>query len=154
MELYQQHHSKAMSFFKMADHLIYVTLPAVDDVKLIMTALEDIHIALTSGMNAVLEYERMHKRIMPLTGNFDSRLDVFSNLAGRHGFIGDEIYLIKEIRKLTEDRKSASMEFTRPGKFVICNEDYRMKTISINEIKKYLSITKNFLSKVNNVIKG
>lgn len=153
MELYQEYHRKAMNFFRMADHLIYVTMPVVADVKLIMTALDDIHMALINGMNTVLEYERMHKRIMPLAENFDFRLDVFSKVAGRYGFVNEELFLIREIKGLVDDRKNASMEFTRPGKFVICNEDYRMKTISINEIKKYLSTTKNFLTKVDNALK-
>jgi hypothetical protein len=154
MENHQLHQEKALNFFKTADHLAYVTLPVVEDVKLMVTVLDNIHRSLVHGMNAVLEYERLYKRIMPLAENFDSRFDVFSSkIVGKYGFISDEMELIREIRKVLEDRKDASMEFTRSGKFVICNENYRMKTLSIEEIKKYLSRTKNFLLKVNRILK-
>ncbi len=42
MELHEFYLKKASSFFKTADHLIYVTLPVVNDNKLIVTVLDNI----------------------------------------------------------------------------------------------------------------
>ena len=154
MEIYQIHYSKAANFFKSADHLLYVTLPVVKDVKLVATILDNIYFSLAHGMDSVLEYERYHKRILPLTNNFDSRLDIFrKKIIGIYGFAKEEADFIAEIKKLRDDRKDASMEFIRSGKFIICSENYRMKTITIEEIKKYLSTTKNFLLKADKTIK-
>lgn len=153
MELYETYLKKAISFFKTADHLVYVTMPVVRDNKLFMTVLDNMHMALVSGMNAVLEYERLYKRIMPLADNFESRFEVFKRMMGRYGFINEEAVTIWELKRFIEERKEAPVEFTRSGKFVICSDNYRMKTISIEEIKKYLSITKNFLLKINRVVK-
>ena len=154
MENYQEHYSKATGFFKSADHLMYVTFPVIKDVKLVTTILDNIYFALAHGMDSVLEYERHHKRIMPLANNFELRLDVFGNkVGGGYGFVKEEIDLIANVKKLRDDRKNATMEFTRQGKFIICSEGYRMKTISIEEIKKYLSTTRSFLLKVDKAIK-
>jgi hypothetical protein len=154
MEIHQTHYSKAINFFKSADHLLYVTLPVVKDVKLVATILDNVYFSLAHGMDAVLEYERYHKRILPMADNFELRLDTFrKKIVGNHEFIKEESDLIAGIKKPRDDRKDANMEFTRGGKLVICSEGYRMKTISIDEIKKYLSTTRNFLLKVNKTIK-
>lgn len=153
MEPYQDHYRKAVDYFKSADHLIYVTLPVIKDVKLITTVLDNINLALLHGMDAMLEYERYYRRVLPLANNFDLRHDVFKKrLVGRYGFLKEDSELIAEIKALVDEKKGASMEFTKSGKFVICSENYRIKTISVEEIKKYLSTTKNFLIKVNKVM--
>ena len=90
---------------------------------------------------------------MPLADNFESRFEVFKRMIGKHGFINDEAIIIRELKRFIEDRKEAPVEFTRSDKFVICSDNYRMKTISIEEIKKYLSITKSFLLKINRIVK-
>jgi len=155
MEPHTTHLKKALAFFKTADHLIYVTLPVVNDNKLIVTSLENINLALQNGMNAVLEYERLYKRIMPLADNFNSRYEVFRKaVIGKYGFINEEALLILELKKFIEERKEAPMEFMRSNKYVICSDNYKMKTVSISEIKKYLSSTKNFLFKVSKVLKN
>ena len=154
MELHQNHYNEAVRFFKSAYHLIYVTLPVVKDIKLITTALDNICLALFHGMDAVLEYERYFRRVLPLANNFDLRLDVFKKrVVGRYGFASQDAEFIAEIKTLMDEKKEASMEFTKSGKFIMCSGDYRIKTLSVEEIKKYLSTTKNFLIKVNKLIK-
>ena len=155
MELYQLHYKKAVGFFKSADHLIYVTMPVVRDVKIITTVLDNVHLALLHGMDAALEYERHFRRVLPLATNYDMRFDVFKKrVVGKQGISIQEADFIAEIKNLVDERKGASMEFTRSGKVIICSEDYNMKTLSIEEIKKYLSTTRNFLAKVSGMIKN
>lgn len=154
MESYQDHYKKAVDYFKSADHLIYVTMPLVKDVKLITTILDNINFALLHCMDAMLEYERYYRRVLPLANNFELRLDVFKKrLVGRYGFMNEDAELIAEIKSLVDEKKGASMEFTKSGKYVICSENYNMRTVSVDEIKKYLSTTKNFLMKANKVMK-
>ena len=154
MELYQTHYKKAVDYFRSADHLTYVTLHVVKDIKLVSTILDNIYLSIINGMDTILEYERFYKRILPLTDNFNSRLDVFrQRVVGRYGFASQDIIFIVELKELVDERKAASMEFTKSGKFVICSQDYRIRTVSVEEIKKYLSTTRNFLIRVNKAIK-
>lgn len=154
MELYEIHLKKAISCFKVADHLTYVTLPLVHDNKLIITILENINLALIHGMNAVLEYEKHYKRVLLLNDGFEFRYEVFTKkIIGRYGFIKEDALLIYELRNFVKERKEAPIEFTRVNKFVICSDNYRMKTVSIEDIKKYLLKTKTFLLKAGKALK-
>jgi len=153
MEKYQELARKAFSNFKTADHLTYMTLPLINDNKLILTILENINLSLQNGMNSVLEFERLYKRISPLPENFPLRYSMFQQVGRRYEINPEELNLISSIKIILENHKNSPVEFSRPGKFVICNEDFRIKTISIEEIKQYLILAKSFLRKVDEIIK-
>ncbi len=154
MEIYQELAKKSFSSFKTADHLTYMTFPLIKDNKLILTILENINIALINGMNSILEFERLYKRVSPLPENFDMRYDMFQKLVSRRYDIKlEELSLIRSIKNIIDNHKNSPVEFSRPGKFVICSKDFRMKTVSIDEIKQYLILTKGFLRKVSNIIR-
>ena len=145
---------EAVRTIRRADHLTYMTLPLVKDNKLILVIIENINISMIHGMNSVLEYERYYKRIGPLPQNFNSRFDIFRvKLINKYGISTEEADLIRMLKENIEAHKSSPVEFSRPDKFVICNENYRMKTISIPEIKQYILIAKGFLKKIENIAK-
>jgi|SRR3989338_487406 len=154
MESHDDFYKKALTSFKTADHLVYVTFNVVRDHKIILTALENLSNSLTNGMNAILEYERLYKRIMPLADNFESRFDVFKKVFEKYGFSNEEMSLIVDLKKFLEERKDAPLEFTRSNKVVICYDNYKMRSVSLDDAKKYLSTTKTFLFKVNKVLKN
>jgi len=144
---------KASSYFRTADHLTYVTYPLVNDLKLIPTILENINLALLSAMNAALEYERYYKRIAPLPENFDSRYMIFEDkLINKYHIIKKEAQVIRQINQILNNYKNAPIEFSRKDKFVICNHEYRMKTVSMPEIKEFLSQTRTIIAKVSKVV--
>ena len=153
MEIYQELARKAFNNFKAADHLTYMTLPLIKDNKLILTILENINLALVNGMNSILEYERLYRRISPLPENFDLRLNIFRAVGRRYDVTEQELNLIKDIKDMLNKHKSSPMEFSRAGKFVICNDNFKMKTIEIEELKQYLILAKGFLRKVDRVIR-
>jgi DNA-binding ferritin-like protein (Dps family) len=153
MELYSEYAKKASSSFNTADHLAYVTFPLLRENRLILTILDNINIALTSAMNAILEYDRYYKRIRPLPDNFEVRYQAFKNSIIRHNIKESEARLVKEIKTLLDSHKSSPIEFSRKDKFIICTDDYRVKSISIQEVKDYLEKTKSFLMKVDSIIK-
>jgi len=144
----------AIRSIKRADHLTYMTLPLVKDNRLILSIMENIQISFLQGMDALLEYERLYKRIMPLPQNFESRYAIFRDkLINKYDITSQEAELIKTLRETIKAHKNSPIEFSRPDKFVICNEDYRVRTISVQEIKQYILTAKGFLRKVENIIK-
>ena len=153
MEKYQELARKAFSNFKTADHLTYMTLPLINDNKLILTILDNINLALINGMDSILEFERLYKRISPLPENFSMRYSVFQQVSNRYDIEPEELNLISSIKTILENHKNSPVEFSRPGKFVICSDDFRIKTISVNEIKQYLILAKSFLRKVDRIIR-
>ncbi len=154
MEPYQQLAKKAISSFRTADHLTYVTFPLINDTKLILTILENINLALINIMNSALEYERYYKRIMPLPDNFNSRYTTFEDkLINKYNIVKKEAQLIRQINNIIESHKDSPIEFSRKDKFVICNNTYKMKTITIPEIKEFLTQTRQIIQKITNQIK-
>lgn len=143
-----------ISALKRADHLTYMTMPLVKDNKLILVVLENIYLAFINGMNSILEYEREYKNITNLPDGFEARLSIFRDkLINKYNITIQEIELIRKLRDMIESHKNSPMEFSRPGKFVICNENYRVRTVSVQDIKQYLVVARGFLGKINNALK-
>jgi len=147
---------EANGALKTADHLTYVTYPLVNDVKLLIKIIENLHSAVVLGMYALLYYDRLYKRIGPLAENFDSRYSVFVNKTARRYNINTEVLmLIRELRELVEHHRISPIEFARKDKYLICSSDYRnMKNVTVEKIKKFLSKAKPFILEVNKILDG
>ena len=153
MEKYQEFLIKMDGAFKTADHLAYVTYPIVNEIKLLMNIIEHLDKALKAGMNALLEYDRLYKRIGPLPESFELRFETFQRkLVMRHAIKAEYLDLIENIHNLVTYKQKSPMVFQRKDKYVIANHKYRMKTITIEDAKKYIEKAKPFISKVRNIV--
>ena len=154
MEKIKETLAKANRLFNTVDHLAYVTYPLINDTKLIINITENLYNSLVMFVDALIEYERMYKRIPPLAENFESRFDTFKNkCAPRYNIKREHIVLINDLKKLVALRKKSSMEFVRKDKFVICNEDYKTYSLSIDKVKQYIKDSKEFVERINKVVK-
>jgi hypothetical protein len=61
---------------------------------------------------------------------------------------------MKDLREIIRNRKESPMEFIRKDKYVICSEDYGMKTITIDKVKNYIFQSKSFIIKLNTMFKN
>lgn len=146
---------KSNEFYNSADHLTYVTYPLVKDLKLVITIVENLQKSLEYGMNAVLLFDRTYKRIGPIPENFSARIEIFKeNCMPKYGFSREHLLLLRDLRELVKHRKESPMEFIRQDKYVICSDDYGMKTITMDKIKNYLFQSKSFITKLNNLFKN
>jgi hypothetical protein len=154
MEKYQEFLIEANKAFNTADHMAYVTYPLVNDIKLLVNIVENLEKAVKAGVNAVLEFDRLYKRISPLPDNFESRFSIFQRSSvPRYGFGGEQISLVIDLHKIMNNHKKSPMEFIRKDKFVICSGNYRMKTLTLLDAKKYITNAKAFILKVNNILR-
>ena len=154
MELYQELVKKSITSFRTADHLTYVTFPLIRETKLILTILDNINLSLTNAMNAALEYEKYYKRIMSIPDHFDLKYALFEDkLINKYSILRKEAQLIHQIHHILESHKQSPIEFSRRDKFVICNHNYQMKTITIPEVKEFLSQTRTIITKITKGIK-
>ena len=154
MEKFQEHLHAATKAFQTADHLTYVTYPLLKEVKLIVPIAENLYSAVVNLMDAVLEYDKLYKRIDLLVDNFDARLEIFkSECSRRYNIPRDYIELIAELRNIIQHHKKSPMEFIRGDKFVIASSNYSLKTVNLDNMKKYLAKVKQLTVKVNEVLK-
>lgn len=136
-----------------ADHMMNVTYKLVNDPKMLLAILERIHGALTLSIASILHYERLYKRIPPFQENFSSMFNMFKARCTRRYNINIEyITLIQEVSNILAQHRKSPVEFRKDDKFVICSEDYRLKIISIDHIKKFIEKAKLFIRESENMV--
>jgi len=146
MEQFQLLREKAKNKLVIADHMLTMTYPLVKDTKLLLVIMENLFLALTYAMSSVLYYEKLFKRIPPFTDNFESKFNIFKErCVNKYEIDRGYLTLLQNIKNLMVDHKKSPIEFERKGKFVICSDSYRLRTITTNQIKEYNSKTKEFI---------
>jgi uncharacterized UPF0160 family protein len=154
MEVLRSLIKEANMLFNTADHLTYVTYPTVKENKLMVTIIENLYNSLVKGMDAILYYDRMYKRISPFSDNFNVRLEVFkTKCAPRYNIDREFILLISDLKQIVDHRKTSPIEFSRNDRYIICSEDYRMKSLTIEKLKDYIAKSKTFIGKLNNIFR-
>jgi len=147
MEKFQALRDAAKKRLQIADHMLTMTYPFVQDPKLLVAVLENVFLSLTNAMNSVLHYERTFKRVPLFQETFASRMSLFKEKCIERYDIDEEyLRLMEEIRSIIIEHKKSPVEFSRKDKFVICSRDYQMKAISLDIIKSYIFKTKNFVN--------
>ena len=153
MEKYQELKESAKKKILIADHMLTQTYPLVKDVKLLLPVLENTFLALSYAMGAVLHYDRLFKHINVLPENFEAKLYIFKEkCVPRYNINNEYILLMRELKEIIVAHKKSPVEFVRNDRFVICSENYKMKTISIPEIKKYVASAKLFIQSTDFIV--
>jgi len=149
MEKFQISIQNAKKNIRIADHMLVMTYPLIKDPKLLLSVLENINQAITNSISSILEYERIFKRIPPYQESFDSKLNMFrSKIMSRYGLNQEYLNLILEVNEILREHKKSPIEFSRDDRFVICSENYRMKTVGIPDLKKNIAKTKMFINQI------
>jgi len=153
MEKYEELRDMARKKIQIADHMLTMTYPMVKDPKLLLAVMENIFLALTNSIGSLLHYERNYKRVPPFQDTFVSKFNIFKQkCARRHNIDEEMVLMIQEIKDIILQHKKSPVEFTRNDSFVICSDDYKMKTISLEKMKDYISKSKLFVQNINNII--
>lgn len=153
MEKYQKSDLEAKKYIKIADHILTITYPLINDPKLLLAVMENIFLALAKTLGALLYFERLHKRIPPFHDNFESKFNMFKlNVANKFNFSKDYIHMLEDMKNIIVQHKKSPVEFVRKDVFVICSDNYNMKTLSIKEMKKYVAKAKVFIADISNYV--
>lgn len=139
--------------FDIADHMLSVTYPLVNDTKLILTIIDNLYSALIYGVDALIDYNYYYKKISSHPTNIDSKIEMFKLIALKNGFDRKSFVLIKDLKSLVEHRKNSPMEFSRSGSHVLADRNYRLKMVNLSNTKKYVEEVKVFIDKLNSYFK-
>ena len=135
MESFHQLISEAKRSYDTADHLAYVTYPMIKEPKLIITIITHINNALLAAMQALLEHERLYKRISYIPEDFMTRIHILRQSVFPRYKMYDYSKLILEIMNILNSHKSSNMEFIRRDKYFIYSNSYsNVASININNI--------------------
>lgn len=152
MEKFQELREVAKKKLQLADHILTMTYPIVNDSKLLLAVVENLFLALTNAIGSVLYYERLFKRIPPFQDNFSSKFNLFREYAEKKKLNGGYLRMIQNLKDIILKHKKSPVEFARKEQFVICNGNYRTRIISVNELKDYIAKAKSFLRCTEEII--
>lgn len=142
---------EAKRILKTADHMIYVTYPVLNESRLLMKILEEMGRAISLIIAAVLQSEYESKRIK-IYSDPEVNFEAFSRCSQRYSLAPQHINEIKQMLGLIERHKKSSMGFSRRDKFVIMSENLHTETVSLENLKFYMNLSKDLLKKVENVM--
>lgn len=153
MEQFRRILEGANKAFRTADHLAYVSYPLLKDKRLLLAITQNLYLAGVKGMDALLYYERLYKRLNILPMEYNSRMQIFKNaVASRHRIKDNVIKTIHNLHLLNKQHKESPIEFLRKDKLVICADDYSsVRTIDIDLLKGYISEIRALLEVVKNL---
>jgi hypothetical protein len=151
MEKFQELRNISKKKIVLADHILTQTFPLLKDPKLLLSALENIFLSYTNGVGSLLHYERLFKRIPNFQDSFEGKFRMLRDVAEKYGIKQEDINTIKEIKNIIVQHKKSPIEFSREDRFVICMDDYKMKTIEFKQLKNMMRDAKVFVEKISNI---
>jgi len=152
MEKFHEYLEQAEKIIETADHMVYVTYPLIKDKHLLLKILSEIKTAVAKCINSILQYEYLYKRIN-LYSDPKANLKTFrEKSAQRYEINENEIKLILKLFELAEKHKKSSMEFVRKEKIVILSNNSEPSTLTLEQVKKFLVLSKNLLNKAKTKI--
>ena len=74
-------------------------------------------------------------------------------LVGRYNIDKENVKFIADVKSILVSHKKSPVEFSRRGVFVMCSEDYSMRALTPEEMRKYVARAKAFVGDINSIIK-
>lgn len=152
MERFQEVREKALKNLKVADHLLNVTYPLIQDTKLLLGVMDHIFLSLTNTMSALLWYKRLFKEVPPFYDNFESKFNIFQAYASKHNIAGKYTKMMREIKEIIMLHRQSKIEFRKKDRFIVCGDDYSVTAVTASQLKDYLKTAKEFFVLIDGII--
>jgi hypothetical protein len=152
MERYETLLEQAKNKFKSADYILHQTYPVIQEPKLLLTIAENLLGAVHLAISSLLQHERQYKRVPPVTESLIGQLPVFERCVTRYKLEKKYVDIAKELHEIITAHQKSPVEFRRKDQFVICYEDYKIKTVTLEELKQHVDIARSLLEDVTKLI--
>ena len=155
MDKITEYNDKAVKNLHIADHILTQTYPSLNDPKLLLAVLENLFLAMSNALTALLHHEEYHGKVPKFSDEFDSKLNLFKlKVVKQHQITPDVVAFIHDLKSKVSAHKKSPVEFARKDRFVMCSDTYQTQIISAPQLKKDLQKTKLFLHLVQSIIVG
>ncbi len=135
-----------------ANHLLGRTYPMVNDSRILLAVAKEIHAAAISGMSALLEQDLKARRIPALVKDMDSRLELLEESLEQHKISAAHHKTVAQLQELMVLHEKAPVEFSKPDRFVLCDKDYKLTSVTVDSLKKFMSGVRGFVADVEKVV--
>jgi len=152
MDRLKKYIDDANKAFNIADHMAHTTYNLIKDPKLILLGLTHLNTALDNGVSALLYYDYLFKRISFFPKEEASKMDIFKRITTRRYNIPREVVqAVMDVGEIMQDHKASEMEFRRKNKFIIASKNYRLRTLTIEKLKKFIQYSKPLIKRLNEI---
>ena len=152
MEEYDKLLKEAIRHLQIADHMTYVTLPLINENRLLLKIFDEIYLSIIKSINSILSYEHFCKRINLYT-NYSNNLETFVRIAKNYDISNEQLRKIKEIININNQHKQSAVEFVKRDRVVIMSDNLGTQILDIRIIKQYLLFVKELIVKTSRGIK-
>ncbi len=151
MEEFQLLREEAVKNYRMADHMLNVTYPLIQDTKLLLGVADNLFTTLLQAVSSILHHERLFKLVPAFNDNFESKFHTLHQKRSRYNIHQDYFNLLLELKEIIHLHKKSPIEFQKKDRFIICTNNYKVKAITANQLKIYSKKTKEFLHIMNKI---
>jgi hypothetical protein len=145
---YNQMFREAKRELSLAEHIMTVTLPFLNDKKIYVNILEHINNAVFNGMRSFLLMKKEHKELRIVPENDELVKQLFFEMYMESLCLSslDENF-VNELGSILKSYKKSQAEIERGQDQVIVLPSYETVSINDDRIKKYLKDAKDFIIK-------
>jgi CTP:phosphocholine cytidylyltransferase-like protein len=145
---YSQMFREAKRELGLAEHIMTVTLPFLNDKKIYFNIIEHINNAVFNGMRSflIMKKEQKDLRIIPESDELAKQL-FFEMYTESLGLSNLDERFVNELVSVIKSYKKSQAEIGRGNSQVIVLPSYETVSINDEKIKKYLKDAKEFISK-------
>jgi len=151
MQAYEQFLENAKKYVRTADHLLTNTFPLVKDPRMLVSVLHNVDLAYRNIVLFMLNRDVTQGKIPDFDQtDFGAVISLFKARAERRYTIKLEyVKIVEEIYNLAKDHKSSPMEFARHEVFVICSDNYDVKTVTTANLREWIGKAKLFIDEIS-----
>ena len=146
MDVFRTYLKESAKHLQIADHMIYVTLPIVNEKRLLIKILEEIYKSVLNSLYSLLSYEQALGRVSTLES--DEIIDTLLKIA-KKTLSHEHSKKIKEILTIHQKHQQSAMEFVRREKVIIMSDRLSVEGFDLRRIKEYLLVAKELFLTVS-----
>ncbi|MEM0231109.1 MAG: hypothetical protein QXW00_03095 [Candidatus Woesearchaeota archaeon] len=140
----------ARSYLAAAENILNFIYPQNKNARLFLPALENTFLAMYTALNSLLRKElKKFKMHPPKNDSFLDRLPAFKESLKRNGLSFSYATVALEMFNIIEEHKKSPVEFVRDGKFIICDDKFKTRMLSYEQLKGYVLKTKIFIEELS-----
>ncbi len=147
MEKFQELREKALKCVKAADHMLGVSYPLLNDPKILVSVANNLLLAVDYALASVLEHEKLFKRINNIPEGTVSKYNILKQRSPA-GFEDKDYDVISDLAEISGKHRASSVEFPRDDKFVIASDTYELRTLTVKDLKEYLTKVRGIVEKL------
>ena len=149
-----EHIQKAQHYLRTSDHIVTTTYAVVQEPKVLVSSLENIFLALTNSLSAILYHARLQRKIPPFHNTFESKFNMFQlRIIELYPYTKEDVAFIEKIYNLVLFHKKSPVEFSRKSEFVMCSDSYSIEKLSVTVLQGFMKRATDFLQKTTELVR-